>query len=44
MDECSDLTHTCDDHALCNNTLGSFDCQCLGGFVGDGYSCDGMEL
>ena len=25
--------------AICTNTLGSFSCQCKGGYYGDGFSC-----
>ena len=45
VDECSDeFLNTCDieTKALCTNTNGSFLCECLEGFTGDGYSCTGL--
>ena len=29
----------CDENATCQNTLGSYNCQCNDGFDGDGFSC-----
>ncbi len=45
IDECAQGTHSCDRNlASCNNTEGSFECNCLRGFEGEGYNgtCDGM--
>ncbi len=44
-DECAQGTHSCDPTlASCSNTEGSFECSCLSGFEGEGYSstCDGI--
>ena len=32
----------CDPNAECDNTAGSYTCQCVTGFVGDGTTCEGM--
>ena len=34
--------HNCDSNANCTDTEGSFDCQCLQGFQGDGVTCRGI--
>ena len=36
MDECAGATHACHPDAACNNTLGSYECECARGFTGDG--------
>jgi len=42
IDECTDGTHKCDiNGAVCINTLGSHNCTCKNGFVGDGRNCTG---
>ena len=33
----------CDENALCNNTDGSFVCDCQSGFVGNGFICAGKK-
>ena len=40
IDEC--LNVTCGQNAMCDNTVGSYSCQCDPGFVGDGYKCTSM--
>ena len=39
VNEC--LLSPCDANADCNNTDGSFDCECRLGFLGDGFQCTG---
>ena len=42
IDECSNKTlNDCDPLAVCTNTLGSYSCNCVNGFRGDGTSCEG---
>lgn len=42
IDECSSPgASTCDPNAICNNTEGSYLCQCLDGYEGDGRNCKG---
>ncbi|KAI8506775.1 hypothetical protein Bbelb_152160 [Branchiostoma belcheri] len=38
VDECSER-RTCDVHATCINTDGSYSCQCAPGYEGDGHTC-----
>ena len=40
INECAG-NHTCDTNADCIDTDGSYWCQCLSGFTGDGYICTG---
>ena len=40
--ECMLGTHDCDNVAACQNTIGSFNCQCPTGYFGDGKTCTGM--
>ena len=41
IDECTNGTDTCSPFAVCNNTMGDFNCSCLEGFEGDGFNCTG---
>ncbi|KAL4708142.1 hypothetical protein ACJJTC_009921 [Scirpophaga incertulas] len=36
VDECGLGLHDCHEHAVCNNTHGSFTCKCKQGYIGDG--------
>jgi len=38
-DECTLGTDNCDENATCNNTDGSFSCDCNSGYTGDGVTC-----
>ena len=38
VDEC-DEGHRCDENANCTNTEGSYQCDCIYGYQGDGYTC-----
>ena len=40
MDECDGDTHDCDENAVCQNTAGSYTCECNQHYVGDGRTCD----
>ena len=44
IDECTSGSNTCDDNAECHDTDGSYWCQCLPGFQGDGYNCTSMAI
>ena len=39
VDECNSGLDNCNTNAKCTNTIGSFDCHCKDGFVGDGKNC-----
>ena len=44
IDECAVSTDNCNDNARCINTMGSFECECLPGYTGDGVTCEGQSL
>ena len=39
LNECELESHNCHASAVCSDTFGSFECDCLNGFTGDGTSC-----
>lgn len=42
VDECNSATlNNCHQFAKCKNTVGSFNCTCEPGHIGDGISCVG---
>ena len=41
INECL-LTNTCHSDAICNDTEGSYICQCKDGYTGDGLNCSGQ--
>lgn len=43
MDECKFDVPMCHQYANCTNTIGSFACQCLDGFVGSGRWCEDIN-
>ena len=43
MDECAEGTHTCHENAKCTDVVGGFTCDCVTGFTGDGFVCEGMS-
>ena len=43
IDECSTGSHSCDENADCNNTVGSFSCTCRSSYFGDGKTCFSKE-
>ena len=44
VDECRTNTSDCDDNALCVNNIGSYECHCNSGFIGNGFNCSGNHL
>jgi len=44
IDECSAGTDNCNANAICDNSLGGFNCQCDFGFSGNGINCEGENL
>ena len=42
VDECNSTIFPCGDNANCTDTDGSFKCDCLIGFQGNGFNCTGM--
>ena len=43
INECTSGSATCDPHALCLNTPGSYTCTCAPGYAGNGRSCTGIS-
>ncbi|MBI5508427.1 MAG: trypsin-like serine protease [Deltaproteobacteria bacterium] len=43
IDECAAGTDTCDAHAVCANTAGSFGCACATGYEGNGHTCSDID-
>jgi len=41
IDECAVNTGNCSEYADCTNVPGSYDCTCITGFTGDGFTCTG---
>ena len=44
VDECSTNVHNCDSNAVCSDTDDSYSCDCVVGYVGDGFTCSGKLL
>ena len=42
--ECDLNTNNCDKNAMCNNTIGSFNCTCNSGYSGNGVDCNGTII
>ena len=43
MNECLTGDHMCSSHGYCSDTDGSYECQCLDGFEGDGFECVNID-
>lgn len=39
IDECLKDDHNCSQHAVCYNVDGSYTCECVLGFEGNGVNC-----
>ena len=44
VNECTNDQHSCDIHANCTNTNGSYTCACIDGYTGDGNICFGKHI
>ena len=44
INECELETDNCHMNADCTDTIGSFECTCNSGFVGDGVNCTSMYM
>ena len=45
VNECNNMTYPlCHAKATCNNTVGSYICDCHQGYDGNGTNCTGMHL
>lgn len=42
-DECVSGMHSCDENALCFNTVGGHSCSCKPGYTGNGTICKGED-
>ena len=42
VDECMQNSNDCDANANCTNTEGSYTCECLRGYTGNGRNCSGI--
>ena len=42
VNECTNDQHTCHLHGNCTNTDGSYTCDCIDGYTGDGNICFGI--
>jgi len=43
IDECLLNIHDCHSLATCNNTIGGYNCTCIAGYTGDGFTCGGND-
>ena len=39
MDECLEGIHDCNPHAYCTNDDGGYNCTCVNGYSGNGFTC-----
>ncbi|PIO77706.1 calcium binding EGF domain protein [Teladorsagia circumcincta] len=44
IDECRGYTAVCDRNAWCTNTIGSYNCECMASYRGDGKHCTYVGL
>ena len=42
IDECAVDNGNCSENATCINFSGGYNCECLDGFLGDGFNCTGI--
>ncbi len=44
FDECRSPIAVCNRNARCHNTIGSYRCECIAGYIGDGKQCNYVGL
>ena len=44
INECENEEVICPENSECRNSVGSFKCECLPGYSGDGLSCNKDDL
>ena len=44
IDECSSMDNPCHTNASCTNTNGSYTCECVSGFTGNGTICASKKM
>ena len=42
VNECTENSDKCDVKAVCRNTQGSYTCECIKGYSGNGRNCRGL--
>ena len=43
IDECTEMSTLCDEHATCTNIIGGYECDCNDGYGGDGTFCEEID-
>ncbi len=44
IDECGRSPSVCSEYATCSELIGSFDCSCDSGFMGNGFICESRSF
>ena len=43
IDECTEGSAVCDEHATCTDKIGTYSCVCQEGYTGNGKTCKGKS-